>query len=143
MKDENAPNKGGIEPTFFRFDYLNDYYDNDDLGITMIIMTIFRLILKMTFGCKHFIVGKKYIFNCSESQAVARRGRDCILKQKLKLSQGKKYHLKITPTVQNITESSNWSIINRPEIAWYLGTQLLAESEKYSFYRAIQVTFDF
>ena len=39
----------------------------------------------------------------------------------------------------NITNNSNNLTWNRPEISWYLGDQLVAESDKYSFYRAIQV----
>ena len=45
MKDENAPNKGGIEPTFFRYDF-----DNDDDVMIMIMTIIVRIamILMMT-----------------------------------------------------------------------------------------------
>jgi len=65
MKDENTPNKGGIEPSFFR--------------------------------------------KPSSRQ------------------EGKKLHLEC-----------EIEALPRPEIAWYLGTTLLQENEKYQFYRAIQ-----
>ena len=42
MKDENAPSKGGIEPTFFRYDSDNDNDDNTQSkrGTDMTMMMI-------------------------------------------------------------------------------------------------------
>ena len=117
MKDENAPNKGGIEPTFFR------------LGLIIFCFCFIIVSLKLT---------------CFQSRKPSSR------------QEGKRLHLEAEiealPRWANFFQSEQtfskgeptflrW-IWNRPEISWYLGSQLLAESEKYSFYRAIMVSFE-
>ena len=75
MKDENAPSKGGIEPTFFRYTI---YLKNQIVNINRIEYLKYL---------KHLMEPKRMI-KSPESRAAARRGRDYILRQKLKLYQG-------------------------------------------------------